>query len=257
MARDGEAGRATRALAGCALAGVSLIAAVVSYLHALAVVRAVGATRPVAWLIPFLADLVILGASAALLDAARRAGRLSPLAVFSLLAGIGVTLAMNVAAGWHHGTAGALVAGWPAVAFILALESLAGMVRRGRGGKTPQTAVPASGQPVPLSLDDAIRGAAAHLSKRQIAAAFECSRSRVDKVLPPKGAVPAAGHPVAPPAAATPPGPPKDAPVPGSPPAATGIPARAPGDAAGARQAAAAARLPAPAARASNGGRRA
>jgi hypothetical protein len=136
-----ESTRATRWIAGCALAGVSLIAAVVSYLHALDVVRAVGATPPVEYLIPFLADLVILGASAALLDAARRNHDMPPLVVLSLIAGVGVTLAMNVAAGWHHGAAGALVAGWPAVAFILALESLAGMVRRGRG------ALPSPGSP--------------------------------------------------------------------------------------------------------------
>lgn len=205
-----ESTRATRVLAGTALAGVSLIAAVVSYLHGLAVVQSVGARPPVAWLIPFLADLVILGASAALLDAARRKDRLSPLAVVSLMAGIGVTLAMNVAAGWRHGTAGALVAGWPAVAFILALESLAGMVRRGRGGIPPLAAVPAS---VPLCLDEAIMAAAPHISKRQIAVAFECTRPRVDKVLPPRSAALAAGHPVtsSTPVTATPPGPPHDA----------------------------------------------
>ena len=125
--------RASRGTAYCALAGVSAIAAVVSYLHALDVVRSVGAVPPVSYLIPFLADLVILGASAALLDAARRGERVAILPALSLAVGVGVTLAMNVAAGWHHGTAGALVAGWPAVAFILALESIAGMVRRGRG----------------------------------------------------------------------------------------------------------------------------
>lgn len=132
--------RGTRWFAGCALAGVSSIAAVVSYLHALEVVRAVGARPPVAYLIPFLADLVILGASASLLDASRRGHGLPALTVLSLTAGVSVTLAMNVAAGLGHGMAGALVAGWPAVAFILALESLAGMVRRGRGGDTPQPA---------------------------------------------------------------------------------------------------------------------
>ena len=129
--------RASRGVAYAALAAVSLIAAVVSYLHALAVVQAVGARPPVAYLVPFLADLVILGASAALLDAARRGQRPPALAAGSLTVGVGVTLAMNVAAGWQHGTAGALVAGWPAVAFILALESFAGMVRRGRGTLSP------------------------------------------------------------------------------------------------------------------------
>ena len=54
--------------------------------------------------------------------------------MLSLGVGILVTLAMNVAAGSHHGLGGRLVSGWPALAFILALESLAGLVRRGRGG---------------------------------------------------------------------------------------------------------------------------
>ena len=62
------------------------------------------------------------------------------------MVGVGTTVAMNVAAGWSHGAGGRLVAGWPAVAFILALESLAGIVRRGRDGgdgRSPQ-AVPAT-----------------------------------------------------------------------------------------------------------------
>lgn len=184
----------TRVLAGCALAGVSAIAAVVSYLHGLAVVRAVGATGPVAYLIPFLADLVILGATTSLLDAARRRVAMPLLTVLSLLAGVGVTLAMNVAAGVGHGLAGALVAGWPAVAFILALESLAGMVRRGRGGESARPAPAAPGQelpPPPLTLDEAIKAAAAAgLPKRQIARDFECGRPRVDQVLPPVPRVP-------------------------------------------------------------------
>lgn len=158
-----ESTRATRWIAGCALAGVSLIAAVVSYLHALAVARAVGATPPVSYLIPFLADLVILGASAALLDAARRRHGMPLLVVVSLAAGVGVTLAMNVAAGWHHGAAGALVAGWPAVAFILALESLAGMVRRSQ--EPARAAVPdqcAHVLPADASQDERIVAAFEH-----------------------------------------------------------------------------------------------
>jgi len=184
----GDARSATRVLAGTALAGVSLIAGVVSYLHGLAVAERVGALPPVAYLIPFLADLVILGASAALIDATRGRNRRPVLAMLALAAGIGVTAVMNVAAGWRNGTGGALVAGWPAVAFVLALECLAGMVRRGRDGGSPPPVPAAPGQPelARLScLDDAIRAAAPHMSKRQIAAAFEISRARVDKVLPP------------------------------------------------------------------------
>ncbi len=156
----------TRILAGTALAGVSLIAAVVSYLHALAVVREVGATPPVEYLIPFLADLVILGATASLLDASRRRERLPVLTMLSLTAGVSVTLAMNVAAGFGHGVAGALVAGWPAVAFILALESLAGMVRRGRG-ESPSSLVPATcAQLVPVTATAEQKAAAAWLHQR-------------------------------------------------------------------------------------------
>ena len=125
-----DATRASRWVAGAALGGVSLIAAVASYLHAFDVVRALGAGQLLAYLIPFLADLVILGASAAILTSGWRR---QPLTALALVAGIGVTLAMNVAAGWHHGAGGRLVAGWPALAFLLALESLSSLLRRGRG----------------------------------------------------------------------------------------------------------------------------
>ena len=126
--------RATKLTAGTALAGVSGIAGITSYLHGVAVTRLSGATAPVTYLVPFLADLVILGASADLLDASRAGARRPPLAMVALAAGITVTAVMNVAAGWPHGWGGRLVAGWPALAFVLALESLAGLVRRGRGG---------------------------------------------------------------------------------------------------------------------------
>jgi hypothetical protein len=131
---------APRVVGWLALAGVSLIAGIASYVHALYVVRSAGATAPVSFLVPALADLVILGASADLL-AASRAGHGRPrLTMAALTVGIVVTLAMNVAAGGGHGLGGRLVSGWPALAFTLALESLAGLVRRGRGGSPAQPA---------------------------------------------------------------------------------------------------------------------
>lgn len=170
---------ASRVTAAGALAGVSLIAAVVSYLHGLAVVQMVGARPPVAYLIPFLADLVILGASASLLDASRAGRRMPALSVLSLTVGIGATVAMNVAAGWHHGAGGRLVAAWPAVAFILALESLAGIVRRGRG------AVAASAPATPdelaaPSFDEALRVLLTTGSRRVVADGLGVPKSRVD-----------------------------------------------------------------------------
>jgi hypothetical protein len=127
---------APRVVGWLALAGVSLIAGIASYFHALAVVQASGAHAPVSYLVPALADLVILGASADLL-AASRAGHGRPvLTMVSLGVGVVVTLAMNVAAGNPHEVPKWLVNGWPALAFTLALESLAGLVRRGRGGSS-------------------------------------------------------------------------------------------------------------------------
>jgi hypothetical protein len=135
------ASRAPRVVGWLSLGGVSLIAGIASYFHALSVVQAAGATAPVSYLVPALADLVILGASADLLAASRARADRPVLTMLALGVGIVVTLAMNVAAGSHHGIGGRLVAGWPAAAFTLALESLAGLVRRGRGApvQTPGT----------------------------------------------------------------------------------------------------------------------
>lgn len=121
-----------RLVAGLALFALAAITAIVSYLHALAVVRSVGNTGAVAYLIPFVADLMIVSASMALLEAARNSASKPALAIVSLVFGIGATLAMNVAAGWHHGSAGALVAALPPVALVLSLETLIGLVRHSR-----------------------------------------------------------------------------------------------------------------------------
>jgi hypothetical protein len=180
---SGATTRAPRVVGWLALAGVSLIAGISSYFHALAVVQAAGATPPVSYLVPALADLVILGASADLL-AASRAGQPRPrLTMLALAVGVVVTLAMNVAAGWGHGLGGRLVAGWPALAFILALESLAGLVRRGRGGASTAPAPAASGQPgmpVVPSTAEALQTLLVTDSRRKLADALGVPKSRVD-----------------------------------------------------------------------------
>ena len=132
-------GRATltpRLVGWLALGGVSVIAGIASYFHAFAVVEAAGARPPVSFLVPALADLVILGASADLLAASRSGLGRPRLTMVALGVGIVVTLLMNVAAADPHEVPKWLVNGWPALAFTLALESLAGLVRRGRGGVT-------------------------------------------------------------------------------------------------------------------------
>lgn len=82
-----------RLVAGLALFALAAITAIVSYLHALAVVRSVGNTGAVAYLIPFVADLMIVSASMALLEAARNSASKPALAIVSLVFGIGATAA--------------------------------------------------------------------------------------------------------------------------------------------------------------------
>lgn len=68
-----------RLVAGLALFALAAITAIVSSLHALAVVRAVGNTGAVAYLIPLVALLMIVSASMALLEAApQQRGQASP-----------------------------------------------------------------------------------------------------------------------------------------------------------------------------------
>ena len=192
-----SASRAPRVVGWLSLGGVSLIAGVASYFHAYSVVTAAGATAPVSLLVPALADLVILGASADLL-AASRAGSARPrLTMVALGVGIVVTLAMNVAAGSHHGLGGRLVAGWPALAFTLALESLAGLVRRGRGGMSAAPAPAAQvvtagcGHGVAETRDERIVDAYLHMrdclgatpSYRQLGTAFGVHHATADQVV--------------------------------------------------------------------------
>lgn len=171
--------RTPRVVGWLALAGVSLIAGVASYFHALSVVEAAGAIPPVSYLVPALADLVILGASADLI-AASRARHVRPrLAMVSLGVGVVVTLAMNIAAGGGHGLGGRLVAGWPALAFVLALESLGGLVRRGRSTGTADPRGQHETGELP-STDEALRVLLATGSIRRLAEELGVPKSRVE-----------------------------------------------------------------------------
>jgi hypothetical protein len=178
-----------RLLAGLSLAALALITGIVSYLHALAVVHATGSVGLVAYLIPFVADLMILTASLALLDAIRYRARKPRLAMVSLAVGIGATVAMNIVAGLAHGPGGALVASLPPVAFVLSLETLMGIVRLARGGN-PQ-AIADEDDPCPhsvaLTLDDAVVTAWQHqrvclgerTAQRPFADGFGISRTKL------------------------------------------------------------------------------
>jgi len=179
-----EPNETRRRLAAASAAALSAITGIVSYEHGLAVVRAVGNSGLVAYLVPLVPDLMIVTSSLTLMEAAAIRARRPLVAALSLVAGIGWTVAMNVAAGWHDGPGGALIAGAIPVAFVATFESFLWLWRLGRHpGAVGQGEAGCDHLP-PLSLDAAIRAASGHLPKRQIAAAFETSRARVAKVLP-------------------------------------------------------------------------
>jgi hypothetical protein len=149
------------------LAGLSLaaITGIVSYLHALTVVHLTGSAGLVAYLIPFVADLMIVTASLAILDAIRHRAPKPPLAMVSLVTGIGSTLAMNIVAGLHTSAGGALVAALPPVAFVLSLETLMGIVRLARAGEGASHLTATDGQcphQVAMPAEDAIVTAYLH-----------------------------------------------------------------------------------------------
>src|SRR5258708_10557082 len=94
----------------------------------------------VARLYPGTIDGLIYSASMVLLDAARRKVPAPPLARWLLAAGIGATLAANVAAGAAYGLLGAVVAAWPALALVGSYELLMLIIR---GSAREPVAVPA------------------------------------------------------------------------------------------------------------------
>jgi hypothetical protein len=108
---------------------VALIAAVVSYEQASALVRAHGERGWTARLIPLTVDGLIYASSMVILGAARRGVRVPVLARWLLGLGIAATLAANVAHGLGHGPAGAAVAAWPAVALVGSYELLMMVIR--------------------------------------------------------------------------------------------------------------------------------
>ena len=124
-------------LAGLTSAALAAITGVISYNHGLDVVRLVGNTGTVAYLVPLVPDLMIVTSSLTLIEASALRVARPAMAIVALLAGIGWTVAVNVAAGWRGGPGGALIAAGVPLAFVVTLESLLWLVRRGRGGGGP------------------------------------------------------------------------------------------------------------------------
>lgn len=115
---------------------VTLIAIAVSYGHLWDLAKDNGETGVPAAVLPVTVDGLILATSLVIVNAARHRSRPPVLAWFMLLAGIGATLAGNVAHGLEHGWSGSLVAGWPAVVAAGCFHLVIGEIRRGREADT-------------------------------------------------------------------------------------------------------------------------
>lgn len=121
--------RLIRITTALVVVGVAIVAAVVSYEHAYALVRAHGEDGWTARQVPLTVDGLIYANSMVMLQSARRQTQVPALALWLLALGILATLAANVMHGLGHGLIGAAVAAWPAVALVGSYELLMTLVR--------------------------------------------------------------------------------------------------------------------------------
>ena len=116
-----------------ALAGMSLVsaaAAYLSFLHIQSLALRYGQPVIAAGILPLSIDGTIVVSSMSMLRAARSGLTTPALARVMLILSISATLACNVSYGLPHGIPGALLSGWPAVAFTGCAEISIGMSRR-------------------------------------------------------------------------------------------------------------------------------
>jgi hypothetical protein len=147
-----------------AVVGVAAIAAVASYEHAYALVRAYGETGWIGRLVPLTVDGLIYASSMVMLDSARREVPVPVLARWLLGLGIAATLAANVAHGLGHGPVGAAVAAWPAIALVGSYELFMTIIR---GTRQPDDRVSGAGR---VSEADPLRVQAAEVFAVDVAA---------------------------------------------------------------------------------------
>jgi hypothetical protein len=131
---------------------VAVIAAVVSYSHMQQLAASAGEDWR-SWLIPLSIDGLVVAASMVLLTRRRTGLPGGPLAWGALGAGVGASLAANMADARPEVTA-VLVAGWPAVAFAVAFELLCQQRRAEHHDTTTRPA--AATAPVPVVAPEAL-----------------------------------------------------------------------------------------------------
>jgi hypothetical protein len=133
--------RAVRHGTTVAVLVVAIIAAVVSFIHIAHLAVTHGQTELAAYLLPVSIDGTVAASSLVMLRAARLSLPTPVLARVMLGLSVVATLAANITYGARFGVTGALLSGWPAVAFVGSAELSIGMVRRTR--RAVPDAVPA------------------------------------------------------------------------------------------------------------------
>jgi hypothetical protein len=171
-----------RTLTAAAVLLVAAIAAVISFVHIehLAVTR--GQTFLAALLLPISIDGTVAAASLVMLRAARTGLGTPWLARVMLGLSVAATLAANVAYGARFGPAGALLSGWPAVAFIGSAEMAIGMVRKhakpAPGAKPESAVAPVTVSPVKPVAEATVKTTARTPRTRQRGASRPDTRER-------------------------------------------------------------------------------
>lgn len=155
---------------------VAVIAAIVSYRHAYAVVTQYGESGATAIMIPLTIDGLVYAASMVILHSARVGIKAPPLAWALLWLGILATLAANVAHGWQYGIFGSIVAAWPAVALVGCYEMLMWLVRTNdKGGNEATKAEGDTEEKAVMVYRESVR-IGSPLSERRLAERFGRSR---------------------------------------------------------------------------------
>jgi Protein of unknown function (DUF2637) len=122
----------TRTMTTAAVLLVAAIAAVISYIHIAHLAVTHGQDHIAAVLLPLSIDGLVAAMSGYMFRCARRSVPIPWLARFMLALAVAATLAANVLYGIHWGVTGALISGWPAVAFVGCVEVSVLMVRKTR-----------------------------------------------------------------------------------------------------------------------------
>lgn len=159
--------RLIRTTTALVVVGVAVVAAIVSYEHAYALVHAHGEDGWTARLVPLTVDGLIYSSSMVMLQSARRRAQVPALAMWLLGLGIVATLAANVMHGLGQGPIGAAVAAWPAAALIGSYELLMTLIRNGPHAPDGEPKVVPALSSVPAL--DPLRIQAAEMFAEQIA----------------------------------------------------------------------------------------